>query len=203
MSAPSTSGRGVARTLKGTAKVIRLPPPRRTGRKRIARIGTVVVALGLAGVIALRINGLHTTRLETAEIESPMSVQEFQILKLVNDERSRAGLDPLQFSPRLMVAARNHSRDMAMHHYLGHGGPNGDTPADRVRAVGVKYDELAENVYSDNFEPVSSLAERTIKRWLQSSAHRANLLSPHFRLSAAGVTRATNGEFYVTEDFIR
>jgi len=124
------------------------------------------------------------------------------LLKLANDSRERAGLAPLQFSPRLMVAARNHSRDMAARGYLGHDSPAGDTPADRTRAAGVNYDELGENVYRDSAE-AGALPTRAIKAWLQSRAYRSNLLSPGFRLSAVGIARADDGNYFVTQDFIR
>ncbi len=136
-------------------------------------------------------------------IQSPLSAQEFQLLKLTNDSRIQAGLAPLQFSPHLMVAARNHSRDMAARGYLGHDSPAGDTPADRARAAGINYDELAENIYSDNATDADALPERVIKSWLRSRTHRMNLLSPDFRLSAVGIARAHDGNYFVTEDFIR
>jgi uncharacterized protein YkwD len=188
--------------VRRTAKVIPLPPPRRQ-RRRAARIGSVVVALGVIGTITVRVDWLRRVRLQTTTIQSPFSVQEFQLLKLANDSRVQAGLAPLQFSPRLMVAARNHSRDMAARGYLGHDSPAGDTPADRARAIGISYDELAENVYRGDAADAGALPELVIKAWLRSRAHRANLLSPDFRLSAVGIARADDGNYFVTEDFVR
>ncbi len=171
--------------------------------RRAARVGTVVVALGVIGAMAARIDGFHAARIQTASIQSPLAAQEFRLLKLVNDQRVRAGVVPLQFSPRLMAAARNHSRDMAARRYLGHDSPAGDTPADRVRAAGINYDELGENVYRGYAPDAGALPERVVNAWMQSPAHRANLLSPDFRLGAVGITRADNGDYYVTQDFIR
>lgn len=136
-------------------------------------------------------------------MRSPLSAVEFQILKLVNDQRALIGQAPLEFSPRLMMAARAHSEDMAAHHYLGYDGPGGDTPADRARASGVSYLELAETVYSDGASGLEALPARTVAEWLVSPAHRANLLSPRLRASAVGLARAADGRLYVTEDFIR
>jgi uncharacterized protein YkwD len=190
------------RNVRRTAKVIPLPARRRQ-RRRAARIGTVVVALGVIGTITMRVDWLHRVRLQTAAIQSPFSAQEFQLLKLASDSRVQAGLAPLQFSPRLMVAARNHSRDMAARGYLGHDSPAGDTPADRASAAGIGYDELAENVYSGDAADAGALPEHVIKAWLQNRAHRTNLLSPGFRLSAVGIARADDGTYFVTEDFVR
>ncbi len=150
-----------------------------------------------------RIDWLRRIRLQTAAIESPLSAQEFQLLKLANDSRVQAGLAPLQFSPRLMVAARNHSRDMAARSYLSHDSPAGDTPADRARAVGINYDELAENIYKGEAANASTLPEHVIEAWLRNRVHRTNLLAPDFRLSAVGIARADDGNYFVTEDFVR
>ena len=162
-----------------------------------------MVAVGVIAAIAVRIDGLRGHGLQIASIQSPFSAQEFQLLKLANDSRERAGLAPLQFSPRLMVAARNHSRDMAARGYLGHDSPAGDTPADRVRAAGINYDELTENVYSGDAATADSLPGHVIKAWLRSRAYRANLLSPGSRLSAVGIARADDGNYFVTQDFVR
>jgi uncharacterized protein YkwD len=198
----AAGGPGAGRSVRRTAKVIPLPVPRRRQRRAV-RIGTVVVALSVIGAMAARIDGLHGLRLQTAAIQSPLSAQEFQLLKLVNDSRVQAGLAPLQFSQRLMLAARNHSRDMAARGYLGHDSPTGDTPADRARAAGIDYDELGENVYRGAASDTDALPEHVIKAWLQNRAHRANMLSPGFRLSAVGIARANDGNFFVTQDFVR
>ena len=201
MKVSGAGGPGADRGVRRTAKVIALPAPRR--QRRAARIGTVVVALGVIGAMTARIDGLHSVRLQTAAIQSPLSAQKFQLLKLGNDRRVQAGLAPLQFSQRLMVAACNHSRDMAARGYLGHDSPAGDTPSDRAGAAGINYDELAENVYSGDAVDADALPEHVIKVWLQSRAHRANLLSPGFRLSAVGIAHANDGKYFVTQDFVR
>jgi uncharacterized protein YkwD len=159
--------------------------------------------VGVIAAMTAHIDGLHGVRPQTAAIQSPLSAQEFQLLKLANDSRVQAGLAPLQFSRRLMVAARNHSRDMAARGYLGHDSPAGDTPADRVRAAGINYDELAENIYSGGAANADAVPEHVIKAWLQSRAYRANLLSPGFRLSAVGIAHADDGNYFVTQDFVR
>jgi uncharacterized protein YkwD len=193
---------GSSRSVRRTAKIIPLSPPRRQ-RRRGARVGTVIVALGVIGSIVARIDGLHSARIQTISLQSPLAAQEFRLLKIVNDKRVQAGLAPLQFSRYLMIAARNHSSDMAARGYLGHDSPAGDTPADRARTAGINYDELGENIYRGNAADADSLPERVVDTWMQSPAHRANLLSPGFRLSAVGVARADNGLYYVTQDFVR
>jgi uncharacterized protein YkwD len=165
-----------------------------------------MLAIGLAsaiGVHGVRVATLHTTRVASGEFASPLSAQEFRILKLVNDERVRAGQPPLEFSPLLMSAARAHSIDMAERRYLGHDSPAGDTPADRVRMMGINYEELAESLYRDDTSNVETLPNRVVKGWLASPSHRANMLSTRFRIAAVGIARSGDGKIYVTQDFIR
>ena len=102
-----------------------------------------------------------------------------------------------------MSAARSHSIDMAERRYFGHDSPAGDTPADRVRMMGINYEELAESLYRDDSSDVETLPNRVVKGWLASPSHRANLLSPRFRIAAVGIARSDDGKIYVTQDFIR
>jgi uncharacterized protein YkwD len=203
MSASSATGRGPARASRRPAKIIRMPTPRATRRRRVVRIGAAILAIGLASAIGVHVATLHSTRVATGEFASPLSAQEFRILKLVNDERVRAGQAPLQFSPLLMSAARAHSIDMAERRYFGHDSPAGDTPADRVRMMGINYEELAESLYRDDSSDVETLPNRVVKGWLASPSHRANLLSTRFRIAAVGIARSDDGKIYVTQDFIR
>jgi uncharacterized protein YkwD len=166
-------------------------------------VGAIIVTVGLVAAVGARIDGLHTARLQIASISSPLASEELQLLKLVNDERQHAGIAPLQFSPRLMTAARTHSLDMATRRYLGHDSPAGDTPTERVRTAGIYYDELAENVFSGDTAHPEDLPREAIEAWMHSPAHRANLLSPGFRLSAVGIACASSGNYYITQDFVR
>lgn len=202
MSAASTSGRRSSGVGKRGGKVIRMPTPPRLRRRRLIRAGSAIVVVGLIAAITVRMHILRTVRIESEQLSTPLSSQEFQILKLVNDERARAGVPELQFSPRLMAAARTHSRDMAARHHLAEKGSAGDSPASRVRAAGLAYQSVAEDIYSEQEEALDSLPQRVVNDWLQNNAHRANLLSPDSRVSAVGIARSSDGRVYVTEDFV-
>jgi uncharacterized protein YkwD len=201
MNASSAGGRQSPHSPKRTAKVIPFPRPHRH-RRRIVRAATIAIVVGMIGAVTVRIDWFRNTRIKPSSVSSPFAEQEFRLLKLINDERARLALAPLEFSPRLMAAARNHSRDMAARHYLGHDSPAGDTPADRVRDAGLSYEEIGENIYLSDDPDAARLPERALAAWMQSPAHRANLLSASFRLSAAGVVRADNGGYYVTQEFV-
>lgn len=137
------------------------------------------------------------------DLTAGMSAQEAEILRLVNDERKRGGAPLLKSSQRLALAARGHSYDMALRNYLGHNGSAGDTPAERVRSVGVDSAAMGENIYADRDTDREKLAERTVQGWLGSFEHRANMLSPDFTTTGVGVARAADGTAYVTQDFAK
>jgi uncharacterized protein YkwD len=203
MSVHSASGRGTVRRPRGPARIIPLPAGRRSRRYRrtlaigIAAAGTIVVGATLVWLYLVPLIRLMPW------LTAGVSAQESEILRLVNDERRRAGEAPLRTSQRLTLASRGHSYDMALRRYLGHDGPAGDTPAERVRSVGIDYAKLGENVYTESGEDLSNLARRTLKEWMASPDHRANILSPEFTATGVGVARAADGTTYVTQDFVK
>ena len=203
MSAYSASGRGTVRRPKGPAKVIPLPIGRRSRRRRRALALGVVAAGGI--VITATLAWLYVVPLIQMMpwLTAGMSAQESDILRLVNDERRRAGEAPLRSSERLTLAARGHSYDMALHHYFGHNGSAGETPAARVRGVGVDYTKLGENVFVEPGKKSDNLAEQALNDWMAAPAHRANILSPDFTITGVGVARAADGTAYITQDFVK
>jgi uncharacterized protein YkwD len=197
------SGRKSVRIPKGPAKVIPLPAGGRRRRYR-SKIGIGIASIGLAAAAAALV-WLYLVPLIglVPDLTAGMSAQEAEILRLVNEERKRAGAPALKSSQRLVLASRGHSYDMALRNYLGHNGPAGDTPAERVRGVGVDSAALGENIYQDRDTDRAKLAERAIKVWLNSPEHRANMLSPDFAATGIGIARAADGTAYVTQDFAK
>src|ERR1700687_1756439 len=203
MSVQSASGRKTIRIRKGPAKVIPLP----TGRRRIRyrrTVGIGIASLGMAATGAALVWLYFMPFFGLApDLTAGMSAQEAEILRLVNDERKRGGAPQLKSSQRLVLASRGHSYDMALRNYLSHKGPAGDTPAERVRGVGVDSTALGENIYMDRDADRTKLAQRALQRWLRSPEHRANMLSPEFDMTGVGVARAADGTAYVTQDFAK
>ena len=59
-----------------------------------------------------------------------------EVLTLVNDERAKAGCQPVRLDARLTAAATKHSQDMAQNNYFSHVSPSGATFVDRIKAEG-------------------------------------------------------------------
>jgi len=179
-----------------------MPTPKVVWRRRAAQAAVGAVATALLAAIAMRVYLAHHAPLSPEEMGG-VSAPEADIMAQVNAERARRGLKALTFSPRLAVIARGHSYDMAIRHYRGHNSPEGSTPADRVRGIDVEAKLVAENIYVDDYHKLDSLGARTLKGWLDSPEHRANLLSPDFVETGIGIARSNDGLTYVTQDFVR
>ncbi|MBD2250828.1 CAP domain-containing protein [Nostoc parmelioides] len=134
-------------------------------------------------------------------VESATTAQiETAIRQGINQVRQRNGLQPLQNNVKLAQVARNYSRQMAQKNFFSHTGADGSTPADRVRAGGISYWVVGENLYtSTNIpRPVPS----AIEGWMKSPGHRENILRPVFAETGVGVWRVGN-TYYITQLFLR
>jgi uncharacterized protein YkwD len=97
---------------------------------------------------------------------------EDQVFALVNQRRAEAGLAAYSRAPELDAAARRHSSNMATTENLSHTGTDGSTFDQRIKAAGYPGDPTGENIawgYSS--------AEAVMNGWMNSTGHRANILS--------------------------
>jgi uncharacterized protein YkwD len=162
----------------------------------------LILLLALA-VIAVR----GQLRSSTAEAKAPKPYLrpnhiELILLSRVNHAREYAGKAPFAMSNALMRAAYFHSADMAASGRLAEEGKRGDTPVDRIALQGLTYQELAENLFAGNGN-LAHLADSAINHWLANPQDRANLLSTDFRATGIGIARASDGAFFITEDFLK
>ena len=104
-----------------------------------------------------------------------------QVVTLVNAERAREGLAPLQQVSELMQSSALHSQDMASHDFMSHTGSDGSSPGDRMLRAGYDWYTYGENVGAGYGSPASVVAG-----WMASSGHRANILNSGFRDIGAG-----------------
>lgn len=132
------------------------------------------------------------------------SVLASRALRLVNDVRAhgtRCGTrsfgpaPPLALSGTLSGVAFGHAADMAQHNYFEHQDPAGNSPADRVRAVGYREKLVGENIA---YGPES--VEEVVKGWLDSPGHCANIMDPRFEEMGIAVSNgraALQGLYWV------
>src|SRR4051794_30887314 len=125
-------------------------------------MGTVVLALAAALVLCA-----------PAAAHRGATRSEATILSEMNDVRAQYGLAPLALDPRLVHAARAHSRDMLASNVFDHG-----AFADRMSQFDVTGGLAGENL-AWGTGPRGS-AQGVVVAWLASPEHRANLLRQSF-----------------------
>lgn len=118
----------------------------------------------------------------------------------VNRVRREAGLSPLESDPRLAAVARRHSEDMLRRDYFSHRSPEGFGATERVRAAGIRYRRLAENIHRSRGadDPVTTAVES----WLQSPPHREAMLDAEVRATGVGVAYDDSGRVVFTQLFM-
>ncbi|OAP27933.1 Cysteine-rich secretory protein family protein [Amycolatopsis sp. M39] len=115
-----------------------------------------------------------------------------QVIALVNDERDKAGCDPVAEEAHLGKAAQGHSDDMSERDYFSHDTPEGKSFADRITDAG--YPKPG----AENIAKGATSADQVMRMWMNSSGHRKNILNCSLKKLGVGVT--TDG-WYWTQDF--
>jgi len=83
-------------------------------------------------------------------------------------ERTRHGLDRVAFSHTLSVVAEEYAHLLDRHDRFDHIGPDGSTPATRVKAAGYCFRFVAENLARGVFTSAKDL----FQAWMNSPGHR-------------------------------
>jgi uncharacterized protein YkwD len=112
---------------------------------------------------------------------------EVEMLKLVNEERTKRGLKPLKPDPALTAVARAHSADMMKRGYFAHENPEGLSPFDRMRNAHITFYSAGENL------ALAQTLEIAHTNLMNSPGHRANILQPSFGRLGIGIV---DGGFY-------
>lgn len=103
------------------------------------------------------------------------------LFELVNLDRARFGLPPLERDPALDRVAERHALDMRDNDFVAHVSPQSGSVADRARAARYAHLALGENVARD--ESVYSAQEALMR----SLGHRENILNARFTHLGVGV----------------
>jgi uncharacterized protein YkwD len=131
-------------------------------------------------------------------------INQDNILNLLNQERTSRRLPKLELNDELSNAANLKSRDMINRNYFEHFA-FGLTPWDFVKNAGYTYMYAGENLAMD-----FNTSEGMVDAWMNSPAHRENILNPDFRDVGIGVVKgeytengSTNSTIMVTNMFGR
>ncbi|ALX50013.1 CAP domain-containing protein [Lentibacillus amyloliquefaciens] len=126
--------------------------------------------------------------------ESGTDPSEFEkeVVKLVNDERTQRGLEPLEMHNRLSDLARKKSRDMKDNNYFSHTSPTYGSPFDMMNQFDFNYRLAGENIAAGQRSP-----EQVVEGWMSSEGHRENILKEGFTHIGVGYVEG-NGFKYGT-----
>ena len=125
------------------------------------------------------------------------------IFQRVNQERTAAGLPALGYNTTMEHYARIKSKDMGDNGYFSHEDLQGNLITEQMKADGVTYRAWGENIaYIQGGSGNSTLATQFMDNWMNSSGHRANILSTNFSSIGIGVYKIGN-TYYATQEFYR
>lgn len=125
---------------------------------------------------------------------------EQDVHRQINGIRQRQGFTPLRYNNQLAEVARNYSRQMAEQRFFAHVSPQGETLSDRVKAAGIFYFIVGENLFTSTNIPQPERS--AVQGWMDSPGHRENILRAEFRETGVGVWRRGN-TYYFTQLFMR
>ena len=125
---------------------------------------------------------------------STQTAYENKVLELVNAERVKQGLKPLEMDESVRNVARLKSQDMQKNNYFSHTSPTYGTPFEMLKKYGISYKSAGENIAQGYQTP-----EQVVKGWMNSSGHRANILNASY--THIGIGYEANGNYW-TQMFI-
>ena len=117
------------------------------------------------------------------------------MFELLNRDRARHNLKPLQFSPDLCEIARIHSRNMSKSGKVVHDLPGYPNLGERLQDARLKVLKQAENIASD------VTIEDAQENLMKSPGHRQAILDSDFSHVGIGIVRHKN-LLYITQNFV-
>jgi len=132
--------------------------------------------------------------LSIPQTDVSVSAFENEVIRLVNEVRVKNGLHALTANWELSRVARYKSQDMSDHHYFSHTSPTYGSPFQMIRAFGLSYRTAGENIACGQASP-----QAVVDAWMNSSGHRANILSSSY--TQIGVGYVASGRYW-TQMFI-
>jgi uncharacterized protein YkwD len=113
------------------------------------------------------------------------------VVTLVNNERALAGVGPVNVDLVIEKVAFDYSVDMELRAFFDHLNPECEDPGVRLTRAGVVW-----NTYGENIAQGQLTAAAVMSAWMNSPAHRANILNPAFGRIGVGARQAAGGTIW-------
>ena len=117
-----------------------------------------------------------------------------QVVKLVNEERAKAGLPALKMDADITAAANVRAKEIKQK--FSHARPDGSSFSSVLKEQGVSFRGSGENIAWGQ-----KSAEQVMNGWMNSDGHRANILNPNFKNIGVGHYQDENGVNYWVQLF--
>ena len=141
----------------------------------------------------------HSTN--TPDVSGPaqtvQSSEQTRMLKLVNEERQKAGVAPLILDIELSQVANVKAKDMVDNNYFNHDSPTYGSPFTMMKDFGIKYTAAGENLAGYNNVDKAHVGLMT------SDGHRRNILNSNFTHIGIGVQKSPRYGYVFVQMFIR
>ena len=129
-------------------------------------------------------------------VEKSASVEE-EVLRLVNIERAKEGIPPLEMDWELARVAESRSQDMHDENYFSHTSPIYGSWADMMESAGISYKAAGENIAKGQ-----TTATQVVNDWMNSPGHRANIMNSNYTHIGIGHVKSSYFNTYWTQLFI-
>lgn len=129
------------------------------------------------------------------------TAQENEVIRLVNVQRSNAGLQLLKTNWQLCRVARYKSADMAQpppKGYFAHQSPTYGSPFQMMESFGLKFSAAGENIAYGQQTPAAVMSA-----WMNSPGHRSNIMNGTYTEIGVGLAKNKNGVCYWTQQFMK
>ena len=158
-------------------------------------IAITLLIIGV-GLLILVFVGQYITMLTSKTEEIGLLIHE-----RTNNERIKAGLQPLQYDIKLAEIAEAHSKDMVEKGYFSHKSPDGLGPIDRANLANYPCapGENITTIYTWLYK--EQLAQHAVNNWMFSDTHRENVLSTTYEKEGIGIAFTSTSVAYVTQNF--
>lgn len=137
-----------------------------------------------------------TVQNSTGTVSTSQDAQTYanEVLKLLNQERAKAGLGALTTNATLQKAANKRAQEIVSS--FSHTRPDGRSSFSVLDEYNISYRAAGENIAYGQKTP-----SEVMNAWMNSSGHRANILGSQFGKVGIGVYKASNGLYYWTQEF--
>lgn len=134
--------------------------------------------------------------LNKSSAQSPDETEKDVILRLINEERKKAGRPLLTVDSTLEKAAQTKADDMVKNNYFSHNSPTYGSPFKMIQDFGISYKAAGENIAGN------PSIEAAVESWLKSDEHKKNILSNAYNYVGIGVANSKTYGYIIVLMFI-